>query len=195
MTFFTPAEIEKFEGVIRTAFLVEMDFVSQKIGVWNGTTKLTVNGTEFLPLFGAGSIEGLSFQNSTVSKSVTFTISGIDDESLGLALADPGEMQNRLVKVYLQMFDEDWQQIANPPVIFFGYMQPPAVEQTEVTTDFNADSPTQVIKMSAENIFYNRSKPPGGRYTDRDQQLRHPGDEFFKFGPSLVFKVFYYPDV
>lgn len=196
MTFFTPAEIEKFSSgqPIRCAMLAEMDFVSQKMGAWNGSTKLTVNGTEFLPLFGAGTIEGLSFQNSTISKSITITVAGVDNDILGLALANSAEVQNRIVKIYLQMFDDNWQPIAAPPVIFFGYMQSPEVTQDEVTQDGNGASPTQTISIPAENIWFNRSRAPGGRYTDRDQQLRSPGDKIFDFTPGLVFKTFVYPD-
>jgi hypothetical protein len=48
--------------------------------------------------------------------------------------------------------------------------------------------------MTAENAFFNRSRPPYGRYTDRDQQSRSAGDKFFQFTPSLLFKTFTYPD-
>jgi hypothetical protein len=196
VTFFTAAEIEKFNSgqPIRGALLCEMDFASQKMGAWNGSTKLTVNGTEFLPLFGAGTIDGLSFQNSTVSKNITITVAGVKNDILGLALASAAEVQNRLVTIYWQLFDDNWQPIAAPPAIFFGYMQSPEVTQDEVTQDGNNTSPTQTISVPAENIWFNRSRAPGGRYTDRDQQIRSPGDKIFDFAPGLVFKNFYYPD-
>lgn len=196
MTFFSADEITTFNAgkPIRCAFLAEMDFVSQRMGAWNGSRKLTVNGTEFLPMFGAGTIEGLSFQNSTISKSITITVSGVNNDILGLTLASADEVKDRLVKIYLQMFDDDWQPIAAPPVIFFGYMQSPEVTQDEVTQDQNSTSPAQTISVPAENIWFNRSRAPGGRYTDRDQQLRSPGDKIFDFAPGLVFKSFVYPD-
>jgi hypothetical protein len=195
VTFFNADEIERFStGKVRVAFLVEFDFVSEKMGVWNGNTRLTVNDTLFQPLFGAGSIDGLSFANSTVSERVTFTIGGVKNDLLGLALTQIGEVQDRLVKVYLQSFDDDWQPIAAAPVIFFGYMQPPEIVQDEVTQDPSAPSPTQTISIAAENIYFNRSRIPGGRYSDRDQQISHPGDKIFEFMPRLVFKQFYYPD-
>lgn len=195
MTFFTPAEIARFvSGKVRASFLVEFDFLTEKMGVWNGYQRLVVNGTTFHPLFGAGTIDGLSFANSTISERVTFTIGGVKNNLLGLALAETGEVQDRLVRVYLQLFDDDWQVIAAAPVIFFGYMQPPEVKQDEVSQDGGAASPTQTITISAENIYFNRSRAPGGRYSDRDQQILHPGDKIFEFMPGLVFTQFYYPD-
>lgn len=195
MTFFNTEEIARFaSGKVRVAFLVEFDFVSEKMGVWNGNTRLTVGGTTFQPLFGAGAIEGLSFSNSTISERVTFTIGGVKNDLLGLALTQTGEVQDRLVKIYLQSFDDDWQVIAAAPVIFFGYMQPPEVRQDEVSQDANSASPTQTISIAAENIYFNRSRAAGGRYSDRDQQLLHPGDKIFEFMPGLVFTQFFYPD-
>lgn len=195
MTFFTADEIAFFNSgkPIRCAFLFEMDFVSGKKGAWNGARKLTVNGVEFVPMFGAGSVEGLSFENSTVSRSITVKISGVKNDVLGLALSEAEEVQQRFLKIYLQMFDENWQPIAAAPAIGFWLMQSPEVTQDEVSQDNDA-SPSQTISIPAENIWFNRARPPAGRYTSRDQQIEHPGDKFFDFVPSLVFKTFVYPD-
>lgn len=195
MTFFSPDEIARFSsGSVRVAFLVKMDFASQTIGVWNGNTKLPIDDVEYIPMYGAGTIDGLSFNNSTASDQVTIGVSGVNEETLGLAMSEPGEIQDRLVTIYLQMFDDNWQPIAAAPAIFFGYMQPPEGTQDEVTQDVNSTSPTHSITIAAENIYFNRSRPPGGRYSERDQQYNHPGDSVFNFMPGLVFKTFYYPD-
>lgn len=195
MTFFTPSEIATFEsGNVRCAFLVKMDFASETVGVWNGNTKLTVNGVDYIPMYGAGTIDGLSFTNSTTSDQVTIGVSGANADILGLAMAESGEVQDRLVTIFLQLFDDNWQPIAAAPAIFFGYMQPPEGNQDEVVLDVGANSPTHTITIAAENIYFNRSRAPGGRYSDRDQQYRHPGDKVFDFMPGLVFKTFNYPD-
>lgn len=195
MTFFTPAEVDKFEsGNVRAAFLVRMNFVSKTMGVWNGTTKLTIDGVEYLPMFGAGTIDGLSFTNSTTSDQITVGVSGVNSDILGQVLADSGELQDRLLTIYLQLFDDNWQPVAAAPAIFFGYMQPPECTQDEVTLDVGSTSPTHSVSIAAENIYYNRSRAAGGRYSDRDQQYRHPGDKIFNFMTGLVFQQFLYPD-
>lgn len=195
MAFFTADEIAFFNSgkPIRCAFLFEMDFKSGKKGAWNGARELTVNGVVFKPMFGAGSLEGLSFENSTVSRNTTIKVSGVRNDVLGLALSEAEEVQQQYLKIYLQMFDEEWKPIAAPPAIGIWLMQAPEVTQDEVSQDSDT-SPSQTISISAENIWFNRSRSPAGRYTDRDQQILHPGDDFFKFVPSLVFKTFPYPD-
>lgn len=196
MTFFTSTEVARFQsGAIRVAFLVKMEFETKTMGAWNGNRKLTVDGVDYLPMFGAGQIDGLSFTNSTVSDQVTIKVAGVRNSDLGAVLAESSEVQDRLMTVYLQLFDNNWQVIAAAPAIFFGYMQPPVVTQDEVTQDNNSASPTQTITVAAENIWYNRSRAPYGRYSQRDQQMRSPGDNMFDFMPSLTFKQFYYPDV
>lgn len=195
MTFFTADEISRFKsGAVRVALLVKMDFTSRTLGAWNGATKLTIDGVDYLPMYGAGQIEGLEFANSTTSEQITFSIAGVDDTILGTALSETGEVQDRLVTIFMQFFDDDWQPIAAAPAIFFGFMQPPEGAQTEILTDLNSSSPVRTINVRAENVFFNRSRAPGGRYSDRDQQYKHPGDKVFDFMPGLTFKTFYYPD-
>lgn len=194
MSFFTAQEIERFEGDIRWQILAEMHFASKTIGVWNGMTELMVNGVEFLPAFGAGTIEGLSFSGGVTAEKVTLTLPALEESLLGKMLAETSEVDQRLVKLYLQSFDEDWQPIAAAPIIFFGYMQPPRVSRTEVTTD-ETDGPVQSGSLDCENIFFNAGLPSGGRNTDRDQQQRFPGDKVYQFVSSLKNKTLSYPDV
>lgn len=195
MPFFTPEEIARFQsGQIRAAFLVKMEFASGTMGAWNGNRKLTINNVTYLPMFGAGTVDGLSFTNATISEQVTVSIAGVNNDHLGMVLDEAGEVQDRLMTIYLQLFDDDWQPIAAAPAVYIGYMQPPTVSQEEVTQDANSTPPVRRIEVAAENVFFNRSRAPGGRYSERDQQLFSPGDRFFDFMPSLAYTQFTYPD-
>lgn len=194
MSFFTSDEVALLSSQpIRVAFLVEMNFNGTTIGAWNGTDTVTVNGVDYLPLFGAGKIEGLSFKNSTRSDSVTVSMSGVDETTIGLALEDSGEVQDSLMRIYLQFFDSDWQPVAAAPCLFFGFMQPPEVTETDGDI-LEGEGKTRTIRVTAQNVFFNRTRPAGGRYTDRDQQVRSPGDKFFQFVAGLKFRSFSYPD-
>lgn len=194
MAFFTSDEVEALSSQpIRVALLVELNFDDETMGVWNGFDELTVNGVEYKPLFGAGRVDGLSFENATRSDKVTVSLSGVTDTAIGLALEDAGEVQDRLMRIYLQFFDDYWQPVAAAPCVFFGFMQPPEITETEIEFDGESQK-VRTIEVAAENVFFNRTKPVGGRFTDRDQQIRHPGDKFFQFVAPVVFKTFTYPD-
>jgi hypothetical protein len=196
MAFFTPAQIDQLSGrVVRVALLVEFQFASGTKRVWEGNTELESGGHTWLPLRGMGSIEGLTGPGGggTAAEAVTFRVSGIPNDASGLlaeALSGTNDALQRLVTIYLQLFDDDWQPHSVPIGVWWGFMQPPKVSRTEIQ---GTEGATQSVEMQAENAFFNRSRPPFGRYTDRDQQARSPGDRFFQFVGSLLFKKLNYP--
>ena len=194
MAFFTPAQIALLSaGTVRLDLLFEFQFAAGTKRVWNGNTPLVSGGFTWQPMFGAGVIEGLSMPIGTAAESVTFQMNGLPgraDSLLAEALAGTDDVIQRLVIVYLQLFGEDWQPVGAPIGIWWGFMQPPRVSRSEMT---GTEGAVQAVSTTAENAFFNRSRPPYGRYTDRDQQARAAGDKFFQFTPSLLFKRFDYP--
>lgn len=196
MAFFTAPQLAILAATrVHVDFLAEFQFQSETVRLWrNGTTELVSGGHAWKPAYGTATIDGLGMSGGAISEVVTFTLKGIPDQVpdiLGLALSESLEVAQRLVIVYMQMFDEDWQAVGSPIGIFWGFMQPPQVTRTPPQGD---EGSTQSITVTAETAFFNRSKPPFGRYTDRDQQQRAPGDKFFQFTPSLLFKDFVWPD-
>ncbi|PWJ80649.1 hypothetical protein C7441_112191 [Pseudaminobacter salicylatoxidans] len=192
--FFTPAQIEHLsQSTVRLDLLVEFQFTTGTVRVWNGNTELPAGGKTWKPMYGSGQIDGLSMPTGGTAEAVNFTVSGIPGDSIGLlakALEESPTVTQQLVTVYLQLFDADWQTFGAPIGIWWGFMQPPRVNRSQMQ---DTEGAVQTVTMTAENAFFNRSRPPYGRYTDRDQQKRSPGDKFFQFTPSLLFKTFQYP--
>lgn len=195
MTFFTDEQIEYMsQRTVRVDYLTEFQFISKTVRVWNGEYPLSSGGYTWTPMHGIGTIDGLGQSGDAQSEQVTFSISGLPGQStdiLALALSESVDANQQLVNVYIQFFDEDWQPIGNPNLMWFGFMQPPRVSQND--TDIETGK-TQEISLVAENAFFNRSRPPYGRYTDRDQQKRYDGDRFFQFTAELKTKTVVYPD-
>lgn len=195
MAFFSADQLALLSaGDVRVAFLVEFQFDAETVHVWNGAHEISSGGKTWSPMKGAARIDGLSVGIQQQSDNVTFTLSGIGDadvDLLALALQETPDVAQRTVLVYLQLFDADWQPNGSPIAIWWGFMQPPSVSRTALDTDGQAH---QTIALTAENAFFNRSRPPYGRYTDRDQQKRSPGDKFFQFTAGLLFSVWTYPD-
>lgn len=193
--FFTAGQLAILTAsTVRVAFLVKFDFASGAEYAWNGNTNLTVGGNTYLPMFGMGQIEGLGLSAGGASDSVTISVSGLPDQALGFlakALENTPSVDQQLLTVYLQLFDSEWQTVGNPIPIFWGFMQPPKVSRTEMQ---GTDGSVQSISIVAENAFFNRARPPYGRYTDRDQQARSAGDKFFGFVSSILMKTVTYPD-
>lgn len=194
--FFTPAQLALLAASrVYCSLLVKFSWASGPQFAWNGNTQLTTaDGNTWLPMHGMGNIEGLGLSGSGASDSVTISVDGLPDQALDFlakALEDTPLVDQQLVTVYLQLFDSDWQVVGNPIPIFWGFAQPPKVSRTEMQ---GTDGAVQSIAIVAENAFFNRSRPPFGRNTDRDQQARSPGDKFFGFVSSILVKVLRYPD-
>ena len=195
MAFFTEDQITALsQKEVRLEFLCELQFTSDTAYIWNGEYNLSSGGRTWKPLHGIGRIEGLGLSSDATSEQITISLSGLPDGDpniLALALEQTPEANQQLAKIYIQFFDVEWQPIGDPVLIWFGAMQPPRVSRT---TGDDLEGPTQSITVAVENYFYNRSRAPYGRNTDRDQQNRYPGDKFFQFTPSLLSKSFTYPD-
>lgn len=195
MSFFNTAQLAEFaKHEVRLDFLVEFRFTSETMRVWNGNTALETGGNRYEPMYGYGSIDGIGMASTTAAQNVTFQLSGLPDATLNflaMALDANDEVDQRIVVISIQLFDEEWQPLGGPAPIWWGFMQPPRISRTEMQ---GTEGAIQSISMTAENAFFNRSRPAYGRYTDRDQQRRSPGDKFCQFIGSLLFKSFKYPD-
>jgi hypothetical protein len=195
MGFFTPGQVVVLSQTeVRVGVLVRFDFASGTKRVWNGNQELvTLNGSIWQPTYGAAAIDGIGQSGGATSEVVTLTLNGLPDQQpdlLAIALAETNEVDQRLMRISLQFFDEEWQCVGNPLGIFFGWMQPPKVSRSQMTTTEGA---VQSISLQAENAFFNRARPANGRLTDRDQQQRFPGDKGLQFSASLLFKKIVWP--
>lgn len=191
MTFFTPEQAAQLaSGTPRIGWLAELFFKSETIRLWNGDTLLDAGSRRWKPTFGQVQIDGVGWDGMPTSRQITMAVSGVSTEMLALALAETNEADQQMATIALQFFDNEWQTIGAPVPFFYGLMQPPMVSRSET----GEQGAVQSVTLPIENLFYNRSKASNGRYTDRDQQHRHPGDLFFSFTPSLVFKTITWPD-
>lgn len=194
--FFTPEQVDYLSATtVRVDMLAAFEFASGTEYAWNGNTELTVDGNTYKPMRGYGAMEGIGLAGGTLSETVTMSLDGLPGQSLDIlskALEETPDVEQRMVTASLQLFDADWQSVGIPIPVFRGFMQPPGVTRTPMQGE---EGGVQSVSLTAENIFFGRSRPPYGRNTDRDQQARSPGDKIFRFVASLMNKRIPYPDV
>lgn len=189
--YFTPEEIADLSATtVRMAILVDLHFLSGIEYLWSGWGRRSMGGHTYQGLGHLGSISNLTQDRGPASRQFSLNLAAIEEDWLGLAIAETDEVQGRLVVVKMQLFDEDWQTVGDPIPLRFGIMGTPRVTRTEPSGDQPA---TRDIVVPCENLFFRRSRPPAGRWNDRDQQVRYPGDEFFEWVPTLVMKVLAWP--
>jgi hypothetical protein len=200
LAFFTPDEAAALaRGTVRVGTLVDFEFGGVPpdggpVYLWNGFGTRVFAGKTYWGAGDLGAIDGLEEARNPVSHQVTFSLSGVPDspaDLLAKALEATDIVQGRLAIVSLQLFDGAWQPSFGPIPIYFGIMQPPRVELQPATETQGAQ---RTLSLPTENLFFGRGRPAAGRYTDREQQMRFPGDRFLEYTAMLVNQTLNWPD-
>lgn len=173
MIFSEAAKVQMAGGLVRAALGLEMHFASGIERLWEGFGPLTTNdGKTWKGTAALGSIEGISQSINGSAPEVRFRLSGVDAEFAVKAKAEAEEYVYRPAIVYIQFFDDDWQPLDNPYALTVVRMT-----GLEVSFDGSGDERVYEVAVNAETPFAVRRRAPFGYLTDRDQQLRHPGDK------------------
>lgn len=128
--------------------------------VWSGQTwvRSTIARIEPIEDGATGELQGLAF-----------TISGVNEAALSLALTEP--VEGRGVHVWDVFLDPATGEAVDGVVAFTGLLNAPAVE----------DGPTAIVSVTAEHrgVAAVRAKP--SRYTHDEQTRLHTGDTSLDF--------------
>lgn len=174
---------------VRVSPLLYFDFASGPGRYWMGFGRLRAGGHEWVGAQGAASLGEIGLPTNGLAPEQTFTLSGVDAEFVSKAKADPAEYRDRMCTVFLQWFDPAWQTLDTPFAIWTGRMAGLTVAQSS-----DEDGFTRTITLRAESLFAGRKRPVFGRYTDRDQQARYPGDKGCERTAGLQQKRVTFPD-
>lgn len=176
---------------VRMATLMEMRFASRTERLWNGVGTITVAGVEWRGLGRFGAIDGLPQTRSITADKVTFTLSGVSEDIQAIAANARADVKDRMVLVWFQLFGEDWQPVGPRIPAWWGLMQRVRMLR-EKGSDEHAGE--RAVAVEAENPYAGRARPASGRFTDRDQQARFPGDKFCRFVARQARKRTTWPD-
>lgn len=143
--------------------------ISGHVRAHNGLGVITIGGN---PFAGVGRLGSVSFEKETTASQMrgfTLTIEA-DNDLCQDAMADvTGRYQGREVIVYGGFVNPDTNALADvPEILDRGLIE-------TMTIKLGAQSGS--IDVHCESQM--RWTTPPARYTDADQQLRHPGDRFF----------------
>lgn len=183
-----PAEIDPLldERTLAASFLVFMDFVDTPRRFWLGFGDLVTGGHTWQGMGGLITIDGLEEDRGTAANAMTFTLSGVDPVHVTLAQQASTRVKGRRVYVYLQFFDVDTQQpVGDPEVVKVATM-----DQMRYAAEGLG---SRTITVTAEGLMAGRNQSPAALYTDRDQNLRFPGDRGLEQVPDLVSKTIRWP--
>ena len=167
--------------VVRPAYFVKMVFNSGEnpddLNIWSGIGDLAFGGTTYT---GVGDLLSISQVTETADISATginVSITGI--KTSFIAIAKNHEYQGRPLTVSLGAFNASGSLIADPVIVFSGFMDTMVIKEGAATS---------TISVNVENklVAFERSRVR--RYTAEDQKIDHPTDKGFEFVTSIVQK-------
>ncbi len=167
--------------VVRPAYFVRMQFDSNDspsyLNVWSGVGDLVYGGNTYTGVGDLLSIGEIAESSDLSAAGISVSITGLKSEFL--VIAKDHQYQGRPLTVALGAFDSSGSLIADPTVMFSGFMD-------IMTITEGGDSSTISVSVENKLIAFERSKIR--RYTAEDQKIDHPTDKGFEFVTAIVEK-------
>ena len=160
--------------VVRPAMFVELQFDSGTNYFWTGIADITALSNTWVGIGSFLSVSGFQEQYELSASGFTVTLSGLITDNLADALTE--DYQNRKAIVYLGFFDDSNSLVADPFILYSGFMDVMTIAE-------GAD--TSTIQITCENRLIELERPRKLYYTSATQQAEFPNDKGFEFVPSI----------
>ena len=164
--------------IVRPIFLVRMVFDSgeapSELNLWSGVGDLSYDSETYTGVGDLLSISSVTETSDMQASGLNVTLTGV--KSSLVVIAKDHEYQGRAITVMLGAFDASGDLVADPTVIFAGFMDTMTIAES---------GDTSTISIACENklIAFERSKVR--RYTAEDQKIDHPTDKGFEFVTAI----------
>ena len=163
--------------LVRPITHVQCAFDSGNLNLWSGIGNLTVDSVEYV---GAGTllqIGEIAESAELQANGLTVALSGITEPLISKARDE--DYQGRELKVLLGTIDADGDVVADPVVVFSGFMD---------TMLMNDGAETAAIQVSVENRLIEFERTRARRYTAEDQKIDYPNDKGLEFVAEMAEK-------
>lgn len=168
-------------ATLRLAYITLMDFASGDLQLWSGNGNLTWNSLTWTGTGTFGGISTIEEAKGIEAPGVQLSLSGVPSAMLALALTDT--YQGRSVKVWQALFDASSVLIADPVLVFSGYMD---------VMDIADAGEVGVITLNCVGANADLSRTRELRYTQAEQNRLFSGDLGLQYVAALQNKPLYW---
>jgi len=154
-------------GNFRGCFLAEFEFTSGTVRINDGGHDVVHNGNTYFGTGGFGEFDEVREDTDGVAYGVRF---GLGVDSGIVATMRTEKYQGKPARLYVALFDENWQLIDDPELIWSGYMD---------TLKVSTKGRQAAIVLTCEHRI--RQAAPNGRFADAEQRSQYSGDKFFEY--------------
>ena len=167
--------------VVRPAYFVRMVFDSGEspnvLNIWNGIGDLAYGGNTYTGTGDLLSISQITETSDISATGINVSLTGV--KTSFIAIAKDHEYQGRPLSVSLGAFDASGDLIADPVIVFSGFMD---------TMTISESGAYSTIGISVENKLVSFERTKVRRYTAEDQKIDHPTDKGFEYVTAIVQK-------
>tara|TARA_B110000908_G_scaffold155772_1_gene194283 strand:+ start:81 stop:689 length:609 start_codon:yes stop_codon:yes gene_type:complete len=167
--------------VVRPAYFVRMVFDSGEspnvLNIWNGIGDLAYGGNTYTGTGDLLSISQITETSDISATGINVTLTGV--KTSFIAIAKDHEYQGRPLSVSLGAFDASGDLIADPVIVFSGFMDTMTISESGAYSS---------IGISVENKLVSFERTKVRRYTAEDQKIDHPTDKGFEYVTAIVQK-------
>tara|TARA_B110000114_G_scaffold176579_1_gene207389 strand:- start:97 stop:699 length:603 start_codon:yes stop_codon:yes gene_type:complete len=167
--------------VVRPIFLVHMVFDSSELNIWSGVGDLSFDSVTYTGLGDLLSISEIKETSDISATGINVSLSGVKTSLI--AIAKDQDYQGRELTVRLGAFNESGSLIADPVIIFSGFMDTMTIAEAGTYSS---------ITIAVENKLVAFERAKVRRYTAEDQKIEHPADKGFEFVTSIVQKEIFW---
>ena len=167
--------------VVRPIFLVHMVFDSSELNIWSGVGDLSFDSVTYTGLGDLLSISEIKETSDISATGINVSLSGVKTSLI--AIAKDQDYQGRELTVRLGAFNESGSLIADPVIIFSGFMDTMTIAEAGTYSS---------ITIAVENKLVAFERAKVRRYTAEDQKIDHPADKGFEFVTSIVQKEIFW---
>ncbi len=163
--------------VVRPIVLVQCDFDSGALNLWNGIGNLTVSSVDYV---GAGTLLNISIMKESAdlaANGMSVTLSGVTEPLISKARDE--DYQGRELKILLGAMDSSNSVISSPVIIFSGFMDTMTIQDA---------AETATISVTVENRLIEFQRSRIRRYTAEDQKIDYPTDKGLEFVAEIAEK-------
>lgn len=150
--------------------LLEAHFDSGDLNLWVGVGDLVYGGKTYIGTGGIIGIGQVQERKAITANGLTVTLTGLDEDILDIAHDEP--FQGRSFEMYLAVLDSSGEVVADPYLMFEGFMD---------TMKVKDDGKTITIETAIENVLISLERALDTKYTPEDQKRDYPNDTFFDF--------------
>jgi hypothetical protein len=159
--------------------LVELQLRSGTARYTNWPLNVEAFGQTWQGVGNLGSIGSLHESEDGAEEKLSLTLSPVDLGTRALALGDPGDYQDRPVRVWVALVSTDTFQIVGVPVLRFSGV----MDQLKLQREENSGTITLDCRTASYDV---RSNPAALRMNHVQHQARHPGERGFEYLTSLI---------